>query len=91
MPMPAHGRPPASLRGWTLARYDRLLARARAHTRRVAARLRDADLDRPVTRRGPRGVMRTFNHRWVFYHVLEHLAGHYGQILLLQHLRRARR
>jgi hypothetical protein len=26
------------------------------------------------------------NPRWAFYHILEHQAGHYGQILLLKHL-----
>jgi hypothetical protein len=28
--------------------------------------------------------------RWTLYHMLEHLAGHYGQILLLRHQYRAR-
>ena len=40
----------------------------------------------PRTR--PDGSRRLFNVRWYFYHVLEHFAGHFGQILMLKHMRR---
>ena len=89
MPQPPRGKPPAALRGKPLAFFDDLLARARAHTVRVAGGLTDADLDREVSRVRKNGQTRVFNLRWVFYHVLEHYAGHYGQILLLRHLHRA--
>jgi hypothetical protein len=29
--------------------------------------------------------------RWILYHLLEHQAGHYGQILLLRHWYRDRK
>ena len=91
MPLAAHSRPPKGLAGRTLRFYDDLLARARNYVREVAATLTDADLDREVTRTRRDGQIEVVNLRWVFYHVLEHFAGHYGQILLLQHHLRARR
>jgi uncharacterized damage-inducible protein DinB len=89
MPLAPRGRPPRGLAGRMLRYYDDLLARARTHTREVAATLNDGDLDREFTRRRRDGTVQVLNLRWVFYHVLEHFAGHYGQILLLRHLHRA--
>jgi uncharacterized damage-inducible protein DinB len=89
MPLPPRGRPPKGLAGRTLKTYDDLLARARRYTREVAAKLTDADLEREVTRTRRDGKVQVLNLRWVFYHVLEHFAGHYGQILLLRHQLRA--
>ncbi|HEY6195176.1 MAG TPA: DinB family protein [Candidatus Eisenbacteria bacterium] len=85
MPLPPGRRPPAALRGKTLAFYRALLGRARAFAKRTA-RWPDADLDRVVTRRRRDGMRSKHNVRWILYHVLEHEAGHYGQILLLRHL-----
>jgi len=90
MPQAPGGRPPAVLRGRDLAFYAGLLQRARAHTRRAVAELTDADLDREVTRQRRNGTQETFDLRWMLYHLLEHFAGHYGQILLLAHQRRDR-
>ena len=91
MPLKPGLRAPASLRGKGLAYFDDLLARAREHTRRASADLTDADLDREVEVRRKRIRFQSVNLRWIYYHVLEHYAGHYGQILLLRHLHRARR
>jgi len=88
MPIPAGGLPPATLANRDLAYFDDLLARARAHTRSLTRRWTDAELDRRVQRTRKDGNTWTFNVRWVLYHVLEHEAGHYGQILLLRHLHR---
>jgi uncharacterized damage-inducible protein DinB len=90
MPQAAGGRPPAVLRGRDIDFYADLLARARAHTRRAVADLTDADLDREITRQRRNGTQETFDLRWMLYHLLEHFAGHYGQILLLAHQRRDR-
>ena len=49
-----------------------------------------ADLDRTITRKRANGELRTVSVRWMLYHVLEHFAAHYGQILLLRHLHRSR-
>jgi uncharacterized damage-inducible protein DinB len=91
MPLPAGGRPPAGLAGRDLAFFDDLLARARAHTHRIAPGLDDAGLAREIVREHPNPETRearsgrTVTPRWTLYHLLEHEAGHYGQILLLRH------
>lgn len=87
-PLPADGRPPAALAGRDIAYFHDLLARARAHTREVARNLSDADMEREVIRRRPDGSENTITVRWALYHVLEHLAAHYGQINLMCHLQR---
>ena len=85
MPLAENAGPPQTLAGRDLAFFDDLLARAREFTRLHTMPLTDADLDRRVERihiDGSRGI---FTVRWILYHVLEHLAGHFGQILLLRH------
>ena len=71
--------------------HAKLLRRARAHTRRIAARYRAAELARIVERTRRDGEVSRMSVRWILYHVLEHFAGHYGQILLLRHLYRDRK
>lgn len=89
MALPPDGHPPAALAGKDLAFFDDLLAKARAHLVRVASALADRDLEHAVVRRRPGGQDETITVRWTLYHMLEHLAGHYGQILLLRHQYRA--
>lgn len=93
VPLPADGRPPAQLAGKDLGCFRRKLARARAHTKRVIAPLRDRDLGRRfrVPAFWSRGAIFEGNARWMLYHVLEHEAGHHGQINLLRHLYAASR
>jgi uncharacterized damage-inducible protein DinB len=86
MPIPADGTPPANLAGKDLAYYADMLALARTHHKQIAKPWTDAELDRTVERKRPDGSTMTCNVRWIEYHVLEHLAGHFGQILLLRHL-----
>ena len=88
LPLPESAPPYALLNGKDLAFYDDLLAKARAFVTSVAKEATPEDLDRVITRTRPDGSKRVLNVRWYFYHVLEHFAGHYGQILLLRHLRR---
>ena len=86
MPL-AEGAPPSpALTGRELAWFDGLLERAREYTRRAAMTLADIDLAREVRRKRPDGSERVFNVGWVLYHILEHEAGHHGQINLLRHL-----
>jgi hypothetical protein len=89
VPLAPDGAPPVALAGKDLAFFDDLLDRAREHLKRVAAPVRDSDLTimRPRTR--PNGEPREVEVRWVIYHMLEHFAGHFGQILLLQHARQS--
>ena len=89
MPLAAGAPPSPMLDRLTLDEFVDMLARARAYTKRVASVLEDGDLDHRVVRRRPDGTERVFNLGWVFYHLLEHEAGHRAQINLLKHLGRA--
>ena len=89
LPLPPEGRPPAALAGLDIGAFHAMLEKARVRTREVARILTDADLERRVTRSRPDGGGRVFNPGWVFYHLLEHEAGHRAQINLLRHLRSA--
>ena len=91
MPLAPTGRPPANLGGWTLADYKRLHDRARRFTRRALAGMSPADVSRGKARLRWNGESQVMNTRWILYHVLEHQAGHYGQMLLLRHVVRAGR
>jgi len=86
LPLAPEAPPSPALDGRDLAWFDVLMQRAREYTRRVAMALTDADLGREVRRRRPDGTERVFNVGWVLYHMLEHEAGHRGQIALMRHL-----
>jgi hypothetical protein len=77
------------LNGKDLAFYDDLLERARSYFKQVTKDRPDEDMEREITRDRPDGSQRVLNVRWYYYHVLEHFSGHFGQILLLIHMRRA--
>ncbi len=87
MPIAAGATPIAVLNGKGIGFYNDLLETARNYTKRLAAPHAAEDLDREFIRKRPDGSRRALNVRWVYYHVLEHFAGHYGQILLLKHMR----
>ena len=93
IPFAPDGAPPAALKGRDLAYFDGLLAGARRHTKQAVASLTDADIDRRFRTVAPWNDDLTFEGSvgWVLYHILEHEAGHYGQINLLRHQYRARR
>lgn len=90
MPLAAGAPPSPALMGKDVAFFHGLLARARMVTRRVATELSETDLARIVVRERPDGAKREFDVAWVFYHLLEHEAGHRGQIALLIHQWHAR-
>ena len=90
MPLAAGGLPPRALRGRTLGWYTRLLVRARTWAKRTVKPWPDANMERFVVRTRRDGAKRRVSWRWILYHILEHQAGHYGQILLLRHLYRDR-
>lgn len=86
LPLAADAPPSPALAGRDLAWFDALLLRARDYTRAVAVSLTDESLERQVRRTRPDGTTRVFNPGWVLYHMIEHEAGHRGQINLLKHL-----
>ena len=89
MPLPEGAPPPAVLKGKDLAFYDDLLVKARTHLKKIGAGIEDAQLTTIVQRTNAAGARRDVEGRWTLYHILEHYCGHYGQVLLLRHLRRA--
>jgi uncharacterized damage-inducible protein DinB len=89
MPLPPEGLSPAALSGKNLAFFVDLLERARDYLKGVARSLSTDDLSQLVSRTRKDGTQDTFNKSWALYHLLEHEAAHYGQIMLLRHLYRA--
>ncbi len=86
MPIEPGDPPPANLAGRTWPYFAELLARGRQHLVAHARTLTDDDLVRPVERdRAGKPVL--YTPRWMLHHLVEHFMGHYGQILLLRHLR----
>jgi uncharacterized protein DUF664 len=86
MPLAPDAEGPANLKGKPLAYYEDLLARGRALVKEAWAKVSDADMDKQITRERPDGSKRLLSVRWAMYHILEHYAGHRGQIQLLRHL-----
>jgi uncharacterized damage-inducible protein DinB len=88
----AEGAPPSpALAGKDLAFYEGVLGKARTYTHAALRKLKDADLERVVVRPRPDGTRREFDVAWMLYHLLEHEAGHRGQIQVHKHLMKARR
>jgi uncharacterized damage-inducible protein DinB len=85
IPLAADGRPPEYLHK-AGAYFDGLLQSARAHTEEVVRTLLDEDMEYEFEMLIPTGDLRIMTPRSTLYHILEHQAGHYGQILLLKHL-----
>ena len=90
MPIQETAAPISLLNGKDLAWFRALNDKARAYVTKMTAGLTDADLDSEVVRKRPDGTQVSITPRWYLYHILEHFSGHYGQILLLRHLYRAR-
>lgn len=90
IPLPAGAPPPAGLRARTLGWYEKRLAGARTWARRIVRRWPDASMERFILRTRRDGKRMRVSRRWILYHLLEHQAGHYGQILLLRHQYRDR-
>ena len=89
LPLAPDAEPPANLRGKPLSYYEDLISRGRAYVKDSWSKVTDADMDKETTRERPDGSRRILNTRWGMYHILEHFAGHRGQIQMLRHLYRA--
>jgi hypothetical protein len=81
MPLPAEGVHPTYLRGFTAEKYLGILAKGRRVIQTEMKKWRDKDLDKLYTLAKTNHFSRT----WTLYHVLEHFAAHFGQILLVKH------
>ena len=83
LPLASDGRHPEYLRGLTIEKYLAVLAKARRSIHREMKTWRDRDLDKLFVL-----GKKQFSKTWTLYHVLEHFAAHFGQILLLKHTMR---
>jgi uncharacterized damage-inducible protein DinB len=83
LPMKPDSRHPATLSGKSLAEYLDMLDKMRAATHSTLAGWRDVDLENGYPLRDM-----LVTRSWTLYHVLEHFAAHFGQILMLKHLMR---
>ncbi len=81
LPLPAEGVHPAYLEGFTAEKYLAILAKGRRVIYTEMKKWRDKDLDKLYTLAKTNHFSRT----WTLYHVLEHFATHFGQILLVKH------
>ena len=83
LPMKPDSRHPATLSGRSLADYLNMLDKARSATHATLHVWRDSGLEQGYPLRDM-----TVTRSWTLYHVLEHFASHFGQVLLLKHLMR---
>jgi uncharacterized damage-inducible protein DinB len=83
LPLPPDGRHSKYVRGYSLKQYLAVLDKARRSIRREMKTWKDRDLDE-LYALGTKQFSRT----WTMYHVLEHFAAHFGQILMLKHMMR---
>ncbi|MEW6050373.1 MAG: DinB family protein [Candidatus Zixiibacteriota bacterium] len=81
LPLASDARHSATLRGKSLTDYFGMLDKARRASHATMQKWNDADLDTAYKLRDF-----TVTRAWTVYHILEHTAGHYGQMLLLKHL-----
>ena len=83
LPLAPDGLHPSYLKGFTIEKYLAIIDRSRRSINSVMKKWQDKNLDKFYNLGKDR-----FSYGWTLYHVLEHFAGHYGQILLLKHLMR---
>jgi uncharacterized damage-inducible protein DinB len=83
LPLKPESKHPQTLAGWTLEKYWNTLTSARKHVHKELRTWKDSDLSKTYKRK-----IRTISREWTIYHVLEHFAGHFGQILLIKHMMR---
>jgi uncharacterized damage-inducible protein DinB len=88
MPLPAGAPPPPGLAGKDLGYFADLLQMSRERVLAVARAMQATDLHRQVMRPRRSGDDAGFSKEWTLYHLVEHEAAHYGQIMLLRHLYR---
>jgi uncharacterized damage-inducible protein DinB len=85
IPIAAGAVPPATLAGRDLAWYRERLTEGRAFLKQTVRSRDEAWLDEELTRVRRNGTTHRYDRRWVLYHLLEHFAAHFGQILLIRH------
>ena len=83
LPLAQDGRHPATLAGRSLDAYWQMIDGGREAAHNTLRAWKDGELAGTYPLRD-----RIISREWTVYHVLEHFAAHYGQVLLLKHLMR---
>lgn len=83
LPLKEDGKHPKTLAGKTLRQYWEMLDAARGEVHKEMQQWTDDQLENTFTMRD-----RQITRSWAVYHVLEHFAAHYGQILMIRHMMR---
>lgn len=87
LPIRLDGLHPQTLSDKSIADYFAMLDKARASIHAEMKEWPDTELESTfLRRRGDTEVHITRS--WTLYHVLEHFAGHFGQVLMLKHMMR---
>ena len=84
LPLPESGTRPKTLSGKSIDDYLKMLANCRAATHSVLKTWMDDSLESTYILE----EKYSFTRSWTLYHVLEHLASHLGQVLMLKHMMR---
>ncbi|HEX7879769.1 MAG TPA: DinB family protein [Candidatus Eisenbacteria bacterium] len=85
IPVPPGGGAYPDLKGKSLSHFEKLLEKSRKYVTRKWSPLSDRDMKKPVNRTRRDGSHAVTDPRWILYHMVEHFAGHQGQILLIRH------
>lgn len=83
LPLKEDGKHPQSLIGKSLDDYFVMLDAARAKVHEELRTWKDSELESTFQLRD-----KLITRSWTVYHVLEHFASHYGQILMIKHMMR---
>ncbi len=83
LPMPPKGHHVKYLKGYSLTKYLKVLEKCRRSIHREMKNWNDRDLDKLYSL-----GKKQFSKTWTLYHVLEHFAAHFGQILMIKHMMR---
>ncbi len=84
LPLKPNGVHPSYLKGMSHEKYMKAIAKARRSIHREMKTWHDRDLKKKFML----GKKWEFSRTWVLYHVLEHFAQHFGQILMIKHMMR---
>ncbi len=81
LPLSPKGKHPSYLKKYSAKKYLAILDKARRTIHAEMKKWKDNDLNKKFNL-----ANRKFTYSWTLYHILEHFAAHFGQILLLKHM-----
>lgn len=84
IPLKKNGRHPDYLKSYSREKYVSILKKVRRSIKTELKSWSDRDLTKFYKAGRSRSMQ--FSRMWTLYHVLEHFASHFGQILLIKHM-----